>query len=66
MRAVGIVTLTCSELYQLIRSELEAFGSGGGERLTDAELELAQRTLRVVLRRIGIDLVLPWRNFTGL
>jgi hypothetical protein len=52
-------------LIRLVRSELEAFGTGGGERLSDPELELAQRTLRAVLHRLGIDLSLPWRNLTG-
>jgi hypothetical protein len=36
-------------LTRLVRSELEAFGTGGGERLSDPEFELAQRTLRAVL-----------------
>jgi hypothetical protein len=58
--------LTCAiVLTRLVRSELEAFGTGGGERLVAAELELVQRTLRAVLQRVGIDPSLPWRNFTG-
>jgi hypothetical protein len=58
--------LTCAiVLTRLVRSELAAFGTGGGEQLVDAELEVVQRTLRIVLQRIGIDLSLPWRNFTG-
>ena len=52
-------------LTRLVRSEFEAFGTGGGERLSDPELELAQRTLRGSYTGIGIDLSLPWRNFTG-
>lgn len=52
-------------LTRVVRSELEAFGTGGGERLTDAQLEIAQRTLRAVLGRVGIDITLPWRNFTA-
>lgn len=58
--------LTCAiVLTRLVRSELEAFGTGGGEHLVDAELEVLQRTLSAVLQRVGIDLSLPWRNFTG-
>jgi len=39
-------------LTRPVRSELEAFGTGGSERLSDPELELTQRTLRAVLYRI--------------
>ena len=39
-------------LTRLVRSELEAFGTGGGERLSDRELELTQRTLRAVVYRM--------------
>jgi hypothetical protein len=52
-------------LTRLVRAELEAFGTGGGEKLGDAEIALAQRTLRAVLQRLGIDLTLPWRDFAG-
>jgi len=50
-------------LTRLFRAELGAFGTGGGEKLGDAEIALAQRTLRALLQRLGIDLTLPWRNF---
>ena len=33
-------------LTRLIRAELEGFGTGAGEKLGDAEIALAQRTLR--------------------
>jgi hypothetical protein len=52
-------------LTRLVRAELEAFGTGGGEKLEGAEIALAQRTLRAVLQRLGIDLTLPWRDFAG-
>jgi hypothetical protein len=52
-------------LTRLVRAEPEAFGTGGGEKLGDAEIALAQRTLRAVLQRLGIDLTLPWRDFAG-
>lgn len=57
--------LSCAiALTRLVHSELEAYGTGGGERLTDNQIELAQRALRAVLERIGIGLNLPWRNFS--
>jgi hypothetical protein len=49
----------------LVRSELEAYGTAGGERLTEEQIELAQRALRAVLERNSITLNLPWRNFSG-
>ena len=52
-------------LTRLVRAELEAFGTGGGEKLGDADIALAQRTLRAVLQRLGIELTLPWRDFAG-
>ena len=55
---------TAIALTGLVWDELTAYGTGGGERLTDGEMELAQRTLRVVLERLGVTLRLPWRNFT--
>jgi hypothetical protein len=36
-------------LTRVVRTELEAFGTVGGERLDDHQVELAQRTLRAVL-----------------
>jgi hypothetical protein len=58
--------LSCAiVLTRLVRAELEAFGTGGGERLEDTEVALAQRTLRAVLQRLAIDLALPWRDFGG-
>ncbi|MCT2100163.1 hypothetical protein M3E00_16500 [Dietzia cinnamea] len=52
-------------LTRLVWDELEAYGTAGGERLKDAEIELAHRALKAVLERIGITLSLPWRNFSG-
>jgi hypothetical protein len=52
-------------LTHLVRAELEAFGMIGQQQLSDSEIALAQRTLRAVLQRFGIELALPWRNFTS-
>lgn len=58
--------LSCAiALTRLVWDELETYGTAGGERLKDAEIELAQRALKAVLERIGITLSLPWRNFSG-
>jgi hypothetical protein len=51
-------------LTDLVHRELEAFGTGGGQRLQDEELELALKAWRQVLKRLGIDAPdLPFRNF---
>ena len=42
-------------LLDLVHDELTAFGTAGGERLSDADLALALTALRAVLRRVGID-----------
>ena len=58
--------LTCDiVLTRLVHGELEAFGTGGKEPVSEPGIELAQRTLRAVLHRLGITLDLPWRNFSG-
>lgn len=50
-------------LAQLYHHELELFGTGGGETLTSQGSALVQRTLLAVLRRLGVDFSLPWRDF---
>jgi hypothetical protein len=57
--------LTCVALTHLVRAELEAFGTNRQERLSDSEIALTQRTLRAVLERLGVELALPWRDFSG-
>lgn len=56
---------TAISLARLVHAELEAYGTSGGEKFTEAQIEAAQRCLRAVLSRHGIDLRLPWRNFAG-
>src|SRR6266545_2155137 len=51
-------------LLQLVHDDLERFGTGGGAKLLDDELGLALRTLRAVLRRLGITFEVPFRSFT--
>jgi hypothetical protein len=55
---------TAIALTRIVHTDLEAFGTGGGEVLTAADIEAAQRCLRTVLGRHGVDLNLPWRNYT--
>lgn len=58
--------LSCAmALTRLVRSELEAYGTAGGERLTEDQIELVQKALHAVLERVGISLSLPWKNFNG-
>lgn len=46
--------------------DLMAYGTSGGEQLgTDPELETVQKALVEVLRRLGIELKIPWRNYTS-
>jgi hypothetical protein len=44
--------------------ELEAYGTGGGEQLTDPQIAMALRALEAVTRRVGVPLELPFRDFT--
>jgi hypothetical protein len=50
-------------LLELTWSELEAFGTGGGNECDDKEIAVAIRTLEAVTRRLGIPLELPFRDF---
>jgi len=51
-------------LLELTWSELEAFGTGGGNECDDKEIAVVIRTLEAVTRRLGIPLELPFRDFT--
>jgi hypothetical protein len=52
-------------LMQLLHDDLERYGTAGDERLSDEELGLALRTLRAVLKRLGIGFEVPFRSFTA-
>jgi hypothetical protein len=52
-------------LWDLIHRDLEAFGTGGGERLVDYDLKAAIVTFRAVLKRLGIDADIPFRNYSS-
>jgi hypothetical protein len=51
-------------LVELVHDDLRRFGTEGGEKLTDNDLGLALRTLRAVLKRLGITFEVPFRSFT--
>ena len=56
---------TAITLTRMVHGELEAYGTGGSQQMSEEQIELAQRCLRAVLERHGITLRLPWRNFSG-
>jgi hypothetical protein len=51
-------------LLDLVQEELEAYGTAGGQQLTDRQIALATRTLKLVTGRVGAPLELPFHNFT--
>lgn len=52
-------------LAQLAHEELVAYGTGGGERLSDDEMAGMIRGLRSVLKRNHLDFDPPFRDFKG-
>lgn len=51
-------------LTRLVHSELEEFATHANtQRLNDDQIASAQRSLKAVLARHGIDLTLPWRDY---
>lgn len=52
-------------LAELLTQEFTAYGTGGGEALTNDEVAVALRSLRQVLMRQEIALVVPRRDFTS-
>ena len=57
---------TAVALASLVHSELEEFGTAAqNQRLDGDQIAPAQRALRATLARHGINLNLPWRDFSG-
>ncbi|MFI7049029.1 hypothetical protein [Streptosporangium sandarakinum] len=54
---------TAIGLARLIHDELEKFGTGGGQELTEQEIREALVTLQTVIKRIGIPFDLPFRDY---
>jgi tellurite resistance protein len=52
-------------LALLLHSDFMAYGTNGGERLTDPEARLALRALRVTATRLGLGVKVPWQDFTS-
>jgi hypothetical protein len=51
-------------LAHLVHDELEAYGTNGQQRLDEPQIALAIRALSAVLKRLGIQFELPYRNFS--
>lgn len=51
-------------LAALAHDELLAFGTGGGEQLTDTEIGLVLTALRAVTKRLAVAFEPPYRNFS--
>ncbi len=51
------------ELARIALNDLEAFGTGGSETLDDQEAAVLLRSLRAVLKRLGVAFDLPFRDF---
>jgi hypothetical protein len=51
-------------LAQLADDELLAYGTGGGERLSDEELAAVLRAIRAVLRRHSVSFDPPFRDWS--
>jgi hypothetical protein len=53
-----------SGLLDLVQDQLERYGTDGSQELTDAQIELAIRSLQAVTSRVAVALEIPFRNFT--
>ena len=53
----------CGALLRLAHNELEAYGTGGGQRTDEDEIRLILRTCRALSERIGLSLDLPFSDF---
>lgn len=57
---------TAIALARLVHAELEEFGTSARvQRLNDNQIAIAQGSLRATLARHGIDLNVPWRDYSG-
>lgn len=52
-------------LLRLVWGELEAYGTDGSQRIDDEEAIEVQRALIAILRRLGIELKIPWKGLIG-
>ncbi len=52
-------------LLRLAHDELESYGTDGRERTSDAEIRLMLRASIAVLKRLGIEWALPFRDYKG-
>jgi hypothetical protein len=52
-------------MAQLANDELIAYGTGGSNRLDDEDISVVLRSLRAILKRSGVRLDPPFRDFQG-
>jgi hypothetical protein len=52
-------------LMDLVRDDLQLSGTGGGERITDANMRVATRALERAIARAGHEFKLPFRDHAG-
>ena len=52
-------------LARLVHNELEAYGTGGGQKLDDEEIREAITALKAVVRRVGVGIQIPFRDYSG-
>jgi hypothetical protein len=52
-------------LLDLVHRDLEAVGTGGGERLSEDDITVALLGLRAVLKRLGVTVEIPFRNYSS-
>lgn len=56
---------TALALAEQIHSDLMAYGTGGGEELTEVEMKLAIRALTAACERLGVPLRVRFRDYTS-
>lgn len=62
----GIDDVDAAEaLALLLHGDFIAYGTGGGERLTDPEARVALRALRATCARLGVAVEVPWQDFSS-
>lgn len=62
--AISVVDVDAAEvLAQLLQDDFMAFGTDGGQALSEPEVRVVLRALRAVTARLGIEVDVPWRDF---
>lgn len=53
------------DLLSFVYDELTAFGTGGGEMMTNDQVRRAISGLNAVMKRVGVELEIPFRDFNS-